>query len=217
MPRMYCSKASSRMPLPAAAKVSSATLNDGSSCRVSFHANVLNTAIRSRISPRALTSGSHPQLRHVHQPRLGHNSGSVGRVTAHHNRIGVQRLRQFQRTRARRLKALRQTQVVQRIHPVFAAGGLKPCRGESACSKSPPPPRESTPGSAGRCGCQRAAPAARVRDWPRKLPDRRLRPPAHAHKWLKSQGKEPPSPRRQRAAAPDSNRNENSGSTSVKL
>ncbi len=131
MPRMYCSNASSRISFPAATNVSSATLNVGSSCFVSFHASALKTAIRSRISPRTLTVRQHAQVRHVHQRRLGHNAGSVGGVAAHHNRIGVQRLRQLERARPRRLKSLRQSQMVQRIHAVGAARRLESRRSEA--------------------------------------------------------------------------------------
>ena len=81
----------------------------------------------------------------------------------------------------------------------------------SACSESPPPPRESTPGWVGRCGCQRAAPAARVRGWPRKLPSavtRRVRgaralPDCPARKSPQAKAIQPPAPRRPRAAAPN--------------
>ncbi len=98
---------------------------DQAAC-VSFHASVPNTAIMSCISPRALTAGSIRKLRHVHQRCLGHNRVPIGRVAAHHNRIGIQRLRQLERTRARRLESLRQSQVIQRIHAVGAARGQEP-------------------------------------------------------------------------------------------
>ena len=132
MPRMYCSKASRRRPEPAATKVSSETLKPGSSCRVSFQASESKTAISSRISPRAVTGCAHAQVGHVHQLRLGHNAGAVGHVAAHDDRIGVQRLGQLERTGARGVKALRQPQMIQRVHAVGAAHGSKARRGQTA-------------------------------------------------------------------------------------
>ena len=71
-------------------------------------------------------------MRHVHHPRLGHNLASVGLKTPHHNRIGIQRLRQLERTGARGLKPFRQAQVVQRIQPVCAAHRRKSRRSKAA-------------------------------------------------------------------------------------
>ncbi len=73
----------------------------------------------------------HAQVRHIHQRRLGQNAGSVNGVAAHHNRIRVQRLRQLQRAGTRWMKPLRQSQVVQRIHAVGAAGRLESSRSEA--------------------------------------------------------------------------------------
>ena len=77
------------------------------------------------ISPRAVTGSPMRQVRNVHQPGFGHNAASVGNVAAHHNRIRIQRLRQFQRTGARGLKPLRQAKVVKRIHPIGPIHGIK--------------------------------------------------------------------------------------------
>ena len=54
---------------------------------------------------------------------LCHNTRAVGYIAANHNRIGVQRLGQLERTGPRGMKALRQPQVIQRIHPVRSAHG----------------------------------------------------------------------------------------------
>ena len=75
---------------------------------------------------------AHAQMGHVHQLGLGHNARAVGHVAAHDDRICVQRLGQLERTGARGVKALRQPQVVQRIHAVRAAHGSKARRGQSA-------------------------------------------------------------------------------------
>ena len=73
----------------------------------------------------------HAQVRHIYQRRFGHNAGSIRGVAAHYNRIRVQRLRQLQRARPRGMKPLRQSQMVQRIHAVGAAGGLESRRSEA--------------------------------------------------------------------------------------
>ena len=72
------------------------------------------------------------QMRHVNHLRLGHDLASVRLKASHHNRIGIQRLRQLQRTGPRWLKTLRQSKMVQRIQPVFAAHRRKPRRSKTA-------------------------------------------------------------------------------------
>ena len=131
MPRMYCSNASSRISRPAATNVSSDPLKAGSSSRVSLPRQCAEDAHQVAHLPAHAHRRQHAQVRHIHQRRLGHNTGSIGGVAAHHNRIRVQRLRQLQRARPRGLKPLRQSQVVQRIHAVRAA-----CRLESRRSKA---------------------------------------------------------------------------------
>ena len=70
---------------------------------------------------------AHAQVRHVHQLRLRHNSAAIGQVAAHNDRIGVQRLGQLDRTGPRRVKALWQPQVIERVDAVRAAHGGESC------------------------------------------------------------------------------------------
>ena len=78
---------------------------------------------------------AHAQVGHVHKLGLGHNSGSVRRVAAHHDRIRIQRLGQLERTGPRRMEPLRQSQVVQCIPAIGAAHGVKTNRTKPAAQQ----------------------------------------------------------------------------------
>ena len=128
---MYCSKASNRNPSPAARNVSCATLNPGSMIRVSRHASESNTAIKSCISPRAIT-GSLIRKRGTSRTRASATIlGAVHPITAYDDRINVESLGQFESTRPRWLKLLRQAEVVERIHTVSTAHRRKSGRSKT--------------------------------------------------------------------------------------
>ena len=74
-------------------------------------------------------------MRHIDKLGLGNDCGSVGEVAADHDGIGVEGLGEFERTGAGRLEVLRQAEMVESIHAVGAAHGLKTGRGEEAAEE----------------------------------------------------------------------------------
>ena len=74
---------------------------------------------------------AHAQTRNIQDACLRHNPRAVHPITTDDDRICVKRLRQFESARPRRLKLLRQAEVIQRIHTIRTAHGRKPSRGKT--------------------------------------------------------------------------------------
>ena len=63
--------------------------------------------------------------------RLGHDARAFHPVAADNDRVNVERLRQLESTGPGRLKLLRQTEMVERIHAIGPAHWRKACRGKT--------------------------------------------------------------------------------------
>ena len=79
--------------------------------------------------------GGHAQVGHVNQLRLGLNLVAVSAVVAHHDVVGVERLRQLERAGARGLKTLGKAEVIEGIHAVGAGHGGESGRGKAGAQQ----------------------------------------------------------------------------------